>query len=303
MKPSAERVSYEPSVLTPPPTQASQKTFKCGHPIEKTRSGVWGTGTLADIDTLAVLETIRPTVEPNKMIAAAISGSHAWGLATPESDIDVRGIYAWPLQRAVAMYTGSDTIERVGLGESANVDSQFYEAKKACHMLASSNGNLVQLLLSPAQISLTTAGGELRDIADNLYKTKRLAEYYRGYATSQRKRAAQNRGGKALVYTYREIFVGVLLMRLGSIVWDFRVAWRLMEESGHHSDLLHRIFVRPKWAVVDAVEMDEFDAEWDVLVSLLNSAVLTSSLPDRPPHDHNDLADWLERQRMGGVGK
>ena len=117
----------------------------------------------------------------------------------------------------------------------------------------------------------------MREIAQK-YLTKKLVRYYVGYATSQRNRAAQNRGGKALVYTYYEAFSGIHLMREGRLEYNF---YRLRDYMGDlfHSVLLDDVFVRPKWQVVDALEMQRFEEEWDQLVTLLYAEADKSSLP------------------------
>ena len=46
-----------------------------------------------------------------------------------------------------------------------------------------------------------------------------------------------------------------------------------------HSVLLDDVFVRPKWQIVDALEMQRFEAEWDQLVTLLYAEAEKSALP------------------------
>ena len=227
------------------------------------------------------------------VLLAGVTGAHQFGLATEDSDIDIRGIYVKPTEDILSLRPGRDTIENLG-----TVDIQFYEAAKAFHMLLSHNGNMVQFLLSPTVFYVTWGGEQLRKIATR-YVTKQLATYYVGYATSQRKRAAQNRGGKALIYTYYEIFGGIHVMREGKIEYNYYRLRDYMANGIFQSALLPVVFARPKWQVVDAHEMGTFNAEWETLKTILHHEAETSALPDT--YDgYNELNALLLDLRYSG---
>lgn len=254
----------------------------------------WGFEDHTNLDKTALLREAERLVEL-PIIAAAVTGSHSWALANPDSDIDIRGVYVKPTVQMLSLHPGRDTVERQGA-----VDVQFYEIEKALGMLQSHNGNVVELLLSPSIFYLTTAGIELQKIVKK-YVTKRLRIYYRGYATSQRKRAAENRGGKALVYTFRECFSGIWLMRTGEIEYNFRDLWRKIEEAGiYTSELLPKIFERKKWQVIATDEMEEFNAEWEQLCEILDAEAAKSSLPD-DYKDYDELNRFLLAVRRYGA--
>lgn len=253
----------------------------------------WGYDDYQQFDALTLTGWMNAQIKES-VLFAGVTGSHAWGLGRPESDVDIRGVYVKPTRAVLSLHPGRDTVERLrrdanGLSES---DVQFYEIGKACHMCLAHNGNLIELALSPSVFYATTEGTTFREIAKK-FLTKKLANYYRGYATSQRRRAAQNRGGKALVYTYREIFAGIWLMREGYIEYNFRSLWQHVEESGvYHSTLLPRIFNRPKVELVGQEEMQHFEREWDELQVVFDASVRGSPLPES--YDgYNELNDLL----------
>ena len=237
-------------------------------------SSHWGYQDASSLDRFAHIRELGKLL-PYSFILAGYTGSHSWGLATDESDIDIRGLYVKPTREILALHKGRDTIEKQG-----EIDIQFYELEKAAKMILAHNGNIVELALSPTVFYLTKEGIQFRNIAKK-FLTKRLANYYLGYATSQRKRAAQNRGGKALIYTLREGLAGVWLFREHHIEYDFRTLWKNVEEAGiFKSPFFRRVFERPKWHLIGDEEMYQFDREWEEIQLILKEEAAKSSLPD-----------------------
>jgi uncharacterized protein len=211
-----------------------------------------------------------------RVLFAGISGSHMWGLETAESDIDVRGIYISPLKQVLALHSGADTIEATW----GNVDIQFYEVKKAFSMLNNNNGNLIELILSPTAFWDTKEVDWLK-IAKS-YTVKNLYRYYKGYYHSQRERASRNRGGKALLYTYREIIQGIWLMRKGEIVHNFHELKNKFEREFYKPAHLDPYIARENWnKPVSDEELRMFEAEWEALCGILEREYKSSSLPEK----------------------
>ena len=209
----------------------------------------------------------------------SISGSHASGLSRPDSDLDIRGIYLDPLEKVLSLHPGRDTIEANGVIRP-EVDLQAYELGKALGMLNNSNGNICHQLLAPTCF-YSVSYINWRDLAEK-HITKKLANYFHGYWHSQRKRAAVNRGGKALLYSYRELLSGILLMRTGKWIFDFHELKRTFEQTyGWHSCLLDAYMARESWKQPVAMDkLNDFEIEWEKLVELLNEETAKSSLPD-----------------------
>lgn len=207
-----------------------------------------------------------------------ITGSHMWNLNEPNSDLDIRGVYVKPTEIVLSIHKGSDTIEACNVMRK-DIDIQLYEVEKFFRMLLSHNGNVVEMLLSPT-VFFKTLDIDWKELAKK-YLTKQLAHYYKGYYHSQRKRAARNRGGKALIYTYREIFQGIYLMRHGKLVYDFRELKGYFEQEYKPSKLLDKFMDRETWSIpVPETEMQKFEAEWEVLLAIFEREYRTSNLPE-----------------------
>ena len=206
-----------------------------------------------------------------------ITGSHMWNLVEPGADLDIRGIYIKPTELILSVHKGADTIEACNVLRK-DIDIQLYEVEKAFSMLQSHNGNTVEMLLSPT-VFFQTMEVDWQKIAKK-YLTKRLAHYYKGYYHSQRKRAMVNRGGKSLIYTFREIYQGIYLMRHGKLVYDFRELKNYFESEFKPSKLLDEWMDRKTWKVpVSEETIVKFEKEWEMLLSIFEREYRTSSLP------------------------
>lgn len=232
-----------------------------------------------------------PALVDKRVLFATISGSHLWGLATAESDIDVRFVYQAPTAQVLALHPGRDTVG----GTVGNIDYQGYEVGKFLRMLANHNGNAVRLLLCPSDLRLSGQyvslgiGNIQLDWAalGRLFLTKRLVSYYEGYARSQRKRALSERGGKALVYTFREIFEGIALFETGRILYDWTELYAYIRQRGYYTgrliDAIDAALVeyaeRAGRNALLAEQWNAFYIEWERLVEILHSACDASVLP------------------------
>lgn len=224
-----------------------------------------------------------------------VSGSHSCGLERPDSDIDIRGVYLDHTSKVLGLHRGSDTVE----GELNNIDYQCYELGKFLGMLSKSNGNMVRILLSPYVLYSVPTIDWVR--LGRRHLTKALKNYYKGYAFAQRKRAMSDRGGKALIYTFREVFEGISLMRKGYPTFDFLELWQWCVFQGFYPEdgLLNKYFGEPHKEVTDE-GWREFYAEWDKLCEHLEVETKASRLPDEP-NCFEELNAMLIEWRLKGL--
>jgi hypothetical protein len=208
-----------------------------------------------------------------KLLYLAVSGSHVWGLDRPDSDIDLRGIYQDPTMKILGLHKGRDTIEF----SEGDYDIQLYEVEKFLNMLNKHNGNMVNLLWVPSLLAVIYI--PWRQLAQK-FMTRKLRSYYRGYAESQRKRAMSQRGGKALIYTYREMFSGLYAMHYGVMEYDFMNLWNeAKRQDWYSSGLLDKYFPYPTQEVTDE-NWHQFYSEWDDLCIKLDAEAEKSPLPE-----------------------
>lgn len=81
-----------------------------------------------------------------KILYACESGSRAWGFASPDSDFDVRFIYARPVNDYLQIAATADTL---GLPVNEVLDIGGWDLKKALQLFLKSNSPLYEWLQSP----------------------------------------------------------------------------------------------------------------------------------------------------------
>lgn len=91
------------------------------------------------------LDKIQQTERVN-IIFAIESGSRAWGFPSPDSDYDVRFVYARPADWYLSIHPGRDVIERPIEGD---LDVNGWDIKKAFGLLLKPNPVLLEWLSSP----------------------------------------------------------------------------------------------------------------------------------------------------------
>jgi len=120
------------------------------------------------------------------LIYKTIVGSTAYGLNTPKSDIDIKGITIAPKE----YYFGLKVFEQQEIGK----DQVIYAIKKFVKLARDCNPNIIEMLYTdPKHILFINKYGEkLRDNR-SLFLSKRAMHTFSGYAFAQLKRIKNHR--------------------------------------------------------------------------------------------------------------
>jgi hypothetical protein len=114
------------------------------------------------------------------IVFAIESGSRAWGFPSPDSDWDVRFVYARPTRWHLSLSPGRDVIER---SLPDDIDLAGWDARKALNLLLAGNVALREWLCSPilyrAEPELLAA---FRDLAAALPARASAVHHYRQLA-------------------------------------------------------------------------------------------------------------------------
>ena len=118
----------------------------------------------------------------NNIILLGLGGSHAYGLNTPESDLDIRGIALNP-KRDVLLRTDFEQIV------ATNTDTVVYSFNKMINLLSKNNPNTLEILgLRPEHyLYLTDIGQEILNNKD-MFLSKLCIHTFVGYANEQMRR-------------------------------------------------------------------------------------------------------------------
>jgi predicted nucleotidyltransferase len=118
----------------------------------------------------------------NKLIILeCISGSKAYGLDTPTSDTDIKGVFVLPKE----MFYGLDAIPQVS---NDTHDIVFYELGRYMELLAQNNPNIIELLNTPDD-AVIYKHPSLKRIEPARVLSKQCANTFGKYAYAQIKKA------------------------------------------------------------------------------------------------------------------
>jgi len=115
-----------------------------------------------------------------RILYACESGSRAWGFASPDSDYDIRFIFARPEHAYLSVQEG---LESIDLPLEGDLDAGGWDMRKAVRLLGKSNGALVEWLHSP--IVYRNEGGfreRWQAAAREVFSPRASSDHYRGLA-------------------------------------------------------------------------------------------------------------------------
>lgn len=133
----------------------------------------------------------------DKLLFVTFGGSIAYGLNTPESDIDTRGVIMPPVDEILGVGSfyaeanrdnknliyGKDGFEQFLDVES---DTTFYTLKKAVSLMANCNPNTIELLgCKPEHYANVSAEGQILLDNKDVFLSKRAHDSFAGYARAQ----------------------------------------------------------------------------------------------------------------------
>ena len=116
---------------------------------------------------------------PGTLIYETVHGSQAYGLATPASDVDLKGVLVGPAGWYHGYLGGPEQVELSG-------DHVRYELRKYFRLAAAANPTVLELLWTPQEchVHITPAGERLL-AAREQFLSLRVKDSFSGYAMSQ----------------------------------------------------------------------------------------------------------------------
>lgn len=125
--------------------------------------------------------TIADLKKKNLILLECISGSKAYGLDTPTSDTDIRGVFYLPRDQ----FYGLNYIPQVS---DATNDTVYYELGRFIELLGKNNPNILELLATPADKTLIRHP-IINKIKSEIFLSKKCKDAFGGYAFTQIKKA------------------------------------------------------------------------------------------------------------------
>lgn len=230
------------------------------------------------------------------IVLVGVTGAHAYGFPSPDSDYDLKGIELLPLTALLGLESPQDTFDRMGVFEGVEQDITLHDAKKALGLLLGGNGNVLEHVLSPLQLFESERASALRALV-RASVSKRFVHHYRGFFHRMRKEHAAARKAKTLLYAYRVALTGAHLLATGELEADVRVN-AAREGLPEIEELVAIKRERDERTQLSADDDRALSASLDRVIARLEQAHADSTLPDDVPN-RDALERWLIDARLG----
>ena len=244
-------------------------------------------------------ETLQPLARtlPGRPLFLTISGAHLYGFPSPDSDVDLRGVYVLPPQALLGLDPPVETVSQTTLYAGVEVDLVAHDLKKFLDLLLHKNGYVLEQLYSP----LVVAGGaefeELRALAQGAI-TRHVQHHYAGFARHRlHEFAAESpRRVKTLLYVYRVLLTGIHLLRTGEVEANLLHLYPAFDLPFIPDLIAQKAAER---AALDESALPHYQQSIERLQAELEAAFAASPLPEEPAN-RPALNDFLLRMRFRG---
>jgi predicted nucleotidyltransferase len=218
-----------------------------------------------------------------------LSGAHAYGFPSPDSDLDLKSIHVAPTASLLTFAPPVQTFDRAEIIDGVEIDYTSNEIGAALGGVLAGNGNFLERVLGTCTMHESEWLLSLRPIVLRSL-SRRVHRHYRGFATSQVKALEATPTVKKLLYVLRTTLTGTHLLRSGELVADVT---DLLDAYGFGDA---RALVLAKRAgertALDGATLDRWRAEVQRAFDALDAAEQSSRLP-LDPQNASELEAWL----------
>lgn len=232
-------------------------------------------------------------------LVVALSGAHAYGFPSPDSDLDLKAIHIAPTRSLLGLSEQPVTSDRMEIVEGVEIDYTSNELSAALRGLLKGNGNYLERVLGAHRLIVHPLLEELRPLA-RAGLSKRYHRHYLGFARQQQQEFDNSSAptAKKLLYVLRTALTGTHLLRAGELRVD------LNDNLDEYDFNDARDLIERKKAGERTVLDDATAKHWRERVqrafALLDDAYATSGLSDDAPNP-GELERWLIDVRLRGL--
>lgn len=163
-------------------------------------------------------------------LVVALSGAHAYGFPSPDSDLDLKAVHLEPTRDQVGLFPRSRQKELITVIEGVEVDYSSNEVAHVLRGVVAGNGNFVERLLGHLPLEEGPELAALRPLVTAAL-SRRVFRHYQGFARQQQREweGTGYASAKKLLYVLRTTLTGVHLLREGAVAIDVNP---LLEPNG-----------------------------------------------------------------------
>lgn len=224
-----------------------------------------------------------------------LSGAHAYGFPSPDSDLDLKCIHIAPTGALVGLAVDDGGAEAMTVIDGVEVDYGSNELGDVLRGVLKGNGNYLERILGELVL-----GGDLPLLAAlrplvRAALTRRVARHYGGFAAAQLRAADETPTAKRVLYVLRTACTGRHLLETGELETDLT---RLAPTYGLDvSELCARKRTGERVPLTGS-DLAHWREALGAAVAAVDAAVTRSALPvDAPIAAVADLDAWLRDVR------
>jgi hypothetical protein len=224
-----------------------------------------------------------------------LSGAHAYGFPSPDSDLDLKCVHIAPTSRLVGLAPDDGGADTMIVVDGVELDYGSNELGGVLAGVLKGNGNYLERILG--ELVLGGDDGLLASLRPLVQAalSRRIVRHYNGFATSQLRAAKESPTAKKALYVLRTARTGLHLLRAGELVTDLTALTPIYGPDV--GELIARKRTGERVAL-SGDELTRWMGELTGAIDELDRAVGTSVLPDEPTADAVAAIDaWLRETR------
>jgi uncharacterized protein len=250
----------------------------------------------ADLDLAR--EFVASNPPHGRLLLCAVSGAHMYGFPSADSDLDLKGIHVVPTRELLGLRPDVAVHDLTAIHRGVECDLTTNEAGSALALLLNGNGNMLERILSPFQLTLTDEVLELQELARRSV-SRLFVRHYAGFFRGCQREHEREATAKTMLYSYRVALTGVHLLRSGVLEPNLTV---LAPTFGYH-DVADLVALKQAGTEHGPLP-DDLDQHhrrrWPELEQALVDAEAESTLPAGAPNA-SEIEGWLISTRLSAL--
>lgn len=160
---------------------------------------------------------LRAQSAERRHLVVSLSGAHAYGFPSPDSDLDLKAVHIEPTHELLALEPKSRHRELITVIDGVEVDYSSNELQFVLRGVVGGNGNFVERLLGHLRPVESVELASLQSLVTAVL-SRRMYRHYQGFARQQHREweATQYTSAKRLLYVVRTALTGTHLLRTGA---------------------------------------------------------------------------------------
>ncbi len=230
-----------------------------------------------------------------KHLVIYLSGAHAYGFPSPDSDLDLKCVHIAPTASLVGLDIVEEPADKIEIVDGVELDYGSNELTPVLRGAIKGNGNFLERILGDLAL-----GGDLSLLAEARTVVKpllsrRCARHYGGFAMGQLRLFDEKPTAKRALYVLRTAATGRAVMATGEIITDVN---RLTDFVPPEIDELIAIKRLAEKQQLSPEQVSTWRPRLAAAIEAVDKAWPTSVLPtDAPPEAIAALDAWLREVR------